>query len=325
MAAPLPITFADVEDAAARLAGVAHRTPVLTSRTLDARVGARVLLKAESLQRMGAFKFRGAYHRISRLAADERARGIVAASSGNHAQAVALAASICAGDAVILMPRDAPAGKRAATEGYGARVVEYDRYRDDRERLAAQIAEREGRTIVPAYDDPYVMAGAGTVALELMQDGGPLDVLVAPVGGGGLMSGCAVAARALAPAVRLVGVEPRGLDDARRSLAAGRRVTVAVVPTIADGLQLPTPGARPFAVMRRLVDEIVTVSDDEIAAAMRFFLERMRLVVEPSGAAALAAVLGGHVAVGGLRVGVVVSGGNIDAARLATICAGAGQ
>ena len=199
MDAPLPIAFADVQDAAARLAGVAHRTPVLTSRTLDARVGGRVLLKAESLQRMGAFKFRGAYNRISRLSSDERARGIVAASSGNHAQAVALAASLCASDAVILMPRDAPAGKRAATEGYGARVVEYDRYHDDRERLAAQIAEREGRVIVPAYDDPLVMAGAGTVALELVQDAGPLDVLVAPVGGGGLMSGCAVAARALTP------------------------------------------------------------------------------------------------------------------------------
>ncbi|HWC26417.1 MAG TPA: pyridoxal-phosphate dependent enzyme [Solirubrobacteraceae bacterium] len=319
----LAIGLADVESAAERLAGVAHRTPTLTSRTLDDRLGASLWLKAESFQRMGAFKFRGAYNCISRLPAEQLARGIVAASSGNHAQAVALAASICASRALILMPRDAPAGKRAATEGYGGRVVEFDRYADDRDALTREIADREGLTIVHPYDDPHVMAGAGTVALELVQDAGELDVLVVPVGGGGLISGCAVAAKALLPDLRLVGVEPEASDDTRRSLAAGRRVRVAVGATLADGMQRPTPGELTFAVSSRLVDDVVTVTDAEIVAAMRFFFERMKIVVEPSGAATLAAVLAGRIDVRGGRAGLVISGGNVDASRFASICAGA--
>ncbi len=319
----LPIGLPDVEDAARRLAGVAHRTPVLTSRTLDARLAASVLLKAENLQRMGAFKFRGAYNRISRLSDDELRRGIVASSSGNHAQAVALAASLCDSDAVILMPRDAPQSKRAATEAYGARVVEFDRYRDDRERLTEELAAREGRTLVHAYDDPFVMAGAGTAALELIEDAGGLDVLVVPVGGGGLISGSAVAGTGLRPGLRVVGVEPEAGDDTVRSLAAGRRVRVEVGATIADGMQIPMPGRLTFPVVSALVESVVTVGDAQIAEAMRFCFERMRIVVEPSGAAALAALLAGRIDVQGLRVGVVISGGNVDVGRFAAICGGA--
>ncbi len=322
-AADLPIGLDDVRDAARRLAGVAHRTPVLTSRTLDARAGAGVFVKAENLQRMGAFKFRGAFNAISRLSQAQLARGVAASSSGNHAQAVALAASLCGSDATILMPRDAPASKRAATEAYGARVVEFDRYRDDRERLTSELAAREERALVHAYDHPHVMAGAGTVALELLADAGELDVLVVPVGGGGLASGCAVAGTGLAPGLRVIGVEPLASDDTARSLAAGRRVGVEVGQTIADGMQLPTPGRLTFAVLSRLLEAVVTVSDAEIADAMRFYFERMRVVVEPSGAATLAALLAGRIDVRGARVGLVVSGGNVDARRFAAICGGA--
>jgi threo-3-hydroxy-L-aspartate ammonia-lyase len=319
-AGSLPLDLSDVRAAATRLAGVAHRTPVLRSRTLDERVGGQVTLKAESFQRMGAFKFRGAYNCISRLPEDALARGIVAFSSGNHAQAVALAASLLGSRAVLLMPRDAPASKRAATEAYGGRVVEYDRYADEREVLARELAGREGLSLVHAYDDPHVMAGAGTVALELIEDAGELDTLVVPVGGGGLISGCAVAGTGLQPGLRVIGVEPEASDDTRRSLAAGHRVAVEVGRTLADGMQIRQPGELTFAVVSRLVDEVVTVADEEIVAAMRFLFERMKLVVEPSGAAALAAVLAGRVDVRGRRTGVVISGGNIDTARFASIC-----
>ncbi|HTX32836.1 MAG TPA: pyridoxal-phosphate dependent enzyme [Solirubrobacteraceae bacterium] len=312
-----PPTFEDVQAAAERLAGVAHRTPVITSRTLDEWAGAHVMLKAEGFQRMGAFKFRGAYNAISQLSAPERERGVVTASSGNHAQAVALASSLLGTSATILMPADAPASKRAATEGYGATVLEYDRYRDDRNRLLADLARELGASIVHPYDDPRVMAGAGTVALELAEDAAALDTVVVPLGGGGLLSGSAITLRAVTPTTRIVGVEPEASPDTQRSLVAGRRLEVPIQPSIADGQLLETPGEITFEVVRSLVDEVVTVSDAEIVEAMRALFERAKLVVEPSGASALAAVLAGRVA--GDRLGVILSGANISAERFAEL------
>jgi threonine dehydratase len=299
------------------------------SRTLDERVGAQVWLKAENLQRVGAFKFRGAYNAVAMLAPEERARGVVTVSSGNHAQALALAARLHAIPALILMPDDAPASKVAATAGYGAEIRRFDRYAEDREELlAAAVAER-GMVAVHAYDDARVMAGQGTVALELLEEtdpAHPLDALVVQVGGGGLVSGCATVAKAHDRPIRVVGVEPEAGDDTRRSLAAGRRVTVPVAPTIADGQQLPTPGAHTWPVIRERVDAVELASDAEIVAAMRFLFERCKLVVEPSGACALAALLAGRVDLAGAEcVGVVLSGGNVDAERFAALmAAGAG-
>ena len=309
----------DIEAAAARLRGVAHRTPVLTSRQLDERLGGRIFLKAENLQRMGAFKFRGAYNRVSTLAPGERAAGVVTSSSGNHAQALALAAQLCDAKATILMPSDAPASKRAATESYGGTVVDFDRYTADRDALTASLAEELGATLVHAYDDPYIISGAGTAGLELVEETGELDALLVCTGGGGLLAGCALAVRAQYPETRVYGVEPEASDDWQRSLAAGRRVRVELVSTIADGQQLPTPGELNFAVARDLLTGIVTVTDDEVIDAMRFLFERMKLVVEPSGASALAALLAGKLDVRGLRVGVTLSGGNIDAGRFASL------
>jgi threo-3-hydroxy-L-aspartate ammonia-lyase len=309
------IELDDVRRAAARLDGVAHRTPVVTSRTLDERTGARVRLKPENLQRIGAFKFRGAYNTVASLSPEERARGVVTASSGNHAQALTLAAALHEIPATILMPEDAPASKVAATAGYGARLVRFDRYSANREALVAELAEREGLTVVHPYDDERIMAGQGTAALELIEDGGELDLLLVPVGGGGLISGSATAATALCPGCRVVGVEPEVGDDTKRSLAAGERVVVPVQRTIADGQQLDTPGARTFPVIRERVAAVVTVSDAEIVDAMRFAFERLKLVLEPSGASALAALLAGKVEARGLRTGVILSGGNVDVAR----------
>ena len=317
--APDHLTIDDIRAAAARLDGVAHRTPVITSRTLDERLGARLSLKAETLQRGGAFKFRGAFNAIVSLDDAARARGVCTASSGNHAQAVALACRLCGTHATILMPRDAPALKRAGAEGYGAEVTEFDRYGEDREALLRALAETRGLTVVHPFDDPRVMAGQGTVALELIAQAGELDLLVVPVGGGGLISGCATAAVALCPAIRVVGVEPEASDDVVRSLRAGHRQQVAVAPTIADGQQTPTPGELTWPVIHALVDEVVTVSDPEILDAMRFCLERLKLVVEPSGATALAALLAGRLDVAGQRVGVVLSGGNVGAEALAAM------
>ena len=316
---PASPSIADVRRAAARLDGVAHRTPVVRSRTLDERLGARVALKAEGLQRVGAFKFRGAYNAVATLAEAGPLRGVCAASSGNHAQALALAARLCETRATILMPHDAPAAKRAATEGYGAEVIGFDRYADDREALQAQLAADRGLELVHPYDDARVIAGAGTAALELFEDAGALDLLVVPVGGGGLISGSAIAAAALSPATRVVGVEPRASDDVARSKRSGRRERVTVGPTIADGQQLATPGELTWPIIDRLVDEVVTVSDEEIVAAMRLLFERCKLVAEPSGASALAALLAGRVPVAGLRVGVILSGANIAAARFAEL------
>ncbi|WP_460071807.1 threo-3-hydroxy-L-aspartate ammonia-lyase [Streptomyces sp. YKOK-I1] len=320
--APPPITLDDVRDAAVRLKGVARRTPVLRSRTLDAAVGAEVFLKCENFQRVGAFKFRGAYHAASRLAPEQLARGIAAYSSGNHAQAVALAARELGTTAVIVMPEDAPRSKRAATEGYGAEIVTYDRYTGDREAVARALAAERGLALIPPYDHPHVMAGQGTAALELLDEVDGLDALLAPVGGGGLIAGSATAAKGLRPGIRIVGVEPEAGDDTRRSLEAGRRIEIPVPRTIADGQALSTPGELTFSVNRRLVDEIALVSDDEIRAAMRFAFERLKIVVEPSGATPLAALLAGRAGAPGRRVGVIVSGGNIDTGRFAELCAG---
>jgi threonine dehydratase len=311
-----------VRAAAARLFGVAHRTPVVTSRTLDARVGGAAFLKCENLQRMGAFKFRGAYNRIAQLTPAERAGGVVAFSSGNHAQGVALAARICGVPAAIVMPSDAPASKVAATRGYGAEVVLYDRKTMNRGAIAADLARERGATLVPPYDDPAIIAGQGTVALELLEDVPDLDVLLVCTGGGGLLAGCALAATALRPGIAVYGVEPAAGDDFARSIAAGTRVEIPVPDTIADGQQTTSPGELTFPIVRRLCAGILTVTDDELRGAMRFAFERLKLVMEPSGASALAALLGGKIDASGRRVGVVVSGGNVDAARYAEIIAG---
>jgi threo-3-hydroxy-L-aspartate ammonia-lyase len=309
----------DIDAAAHRLSGIAHRTPVLRSTQLDQRVGAQLFLKAENLQRMGAFKFRGAYNRVSTLSPAERAAGVVTSSSGNHAQALALAARLCDTQATILMPSDAPASKRAATQGYGGKVVDFGRYTADREALTAALASELGATIVHAYDDPYIISGAGTAALELVEETGELDTLLVCTGGGGLLAGCSLAVKARHPQTQVYGVEPEASDDWQRSLQAGRRVRVEVASTVADGQQLATPGELNFAVARALLAGIVTVTDDEVVSAMRFLFERMKLVVEPSGASALAALLAGKLDVRGLRVGVTLSGGNIDAARFASL------
>jgi threo-3-hydroxy-L-aspartate ammonia-lyase len=315
----LPPSFADVEAAAQRLAGVAHRTPCITSRTLDQLLGVHVVLKAEGFQRMGAFKFRGAYNAISQISPERRERGVVTTSSGNHAQAVALAASLLGTHATILMPSDAPASKRAATEGYGATVIEYDRYRDDRDGLLAELAGELGASVVHPYDDRRVIAGAATCALELLQDAEPLATVAVPVGGGGLLSGSAISLRAVSPATRIVGVEPEASPDVQRSFRAGSRVTVPIRPSIADGQLLDTPGEIPFGVISSLVDDVVTVSDDEIVDAMRLLFERAKLVVEPSGASAFAAVLAGRVHGG--PTGVILSGANVSATRFGELIA----
>ena len=311
------IGIEDVRAAAARLDGVAHRTPVLTSRTLDELTGATVLAKAECFQRAGAFKFRGAYNAVS---VSLPTPGVLAFSSGNHAQAIALAARLHGVPAVIVMPDDAPPTKVAATLEYGAEVVRYDRYARDREEIGTELASSRGLTLIRPYDHPAVMAGQGTVALELFKQAGPLDVLLVCVGGGGLISGCATVAAAVSPRTRVIGVEPAAGDDVRRSLAAGHRVTIPVPRTIADGQQTTAPGRLTFPVIQRLVSEIVLVSDQEIVAAMVLAFERLKVVLEPSGACALAALLAGQVPdVAGRQVGVTLSGGNVGVARFAEL------
>jgi threonine dehydratase len=315
------IELADVQEAARRLEGVANRTPVVRSRTLDGLVGAEVHVKAECFQRGGAFKFRGAYNKIASLPEAARRNGVVAYSSGNHAQAVAIAARLLGTTATILMPEDAPPAKVDATRGYGAEIVRYDRWTERREEIGARLAAERGLELVRPYDDPLVMAGQGTTALELLEEAPELDVLVVPVGGGGLIAGCATAAKALRLSVVVVGVEPAAGDDTRRSLAAGERVRIDVPRTIADGLQSDEPGELTFEVNRRLVDQIVTVTDAEILDAMAFLFDRMKVVTEPSGAVGVAALIAGRVDAGGGRVGVVVSGGNVGVARFAELLA----
>jgi threonine dehydratase len=311
--APALIAYSDVEAAARRLDGVAHRTPVVTSRTLDARAGAEVFLKAENLQRGGAFKFRGAYNKISSVDGD-----VAAYSSGNHAQAVALAASLLGRRAVILMPEDAPPAKVEATRGYGADVVTYDRYTQDRDALGRALAEESGLELVKPYDDPLVMAGQGTATLELLDEAGALDLIVVPIGGGGLAAGTVTVAAERG--VRVVGVEPEAGDDTRQSLARGERVAIDVPRTIADGLQVTAPGELTFEVNRRLLDGIVTVTDAELVDAMRFAFDRLKLVLEPSGAAALAAILARKIELPE-RVGAILSGGNVGVERFRELTA----
>ena len=318
----LAVGFRDVEEAAGRLDGVAHRTPVITSRTLDARVGCQVLLKAENFQRGGAFKFRGAYNKVASLSAAERAAGIVAYSSGNHAQAVARAASLHRIPATILMPADTPMSKTEATRGYGAEVVTYDRYTEDRVALGEQLARERGAALVPPYDDPLIIAGQGTAAMELLEDAGPLDLLVVPVGGGGLISGCATAVAALSPRTRVIGVEPEVGDDTKQSIEAGYRIGIEVPRTIADGLQGNIPGVLTFPIVQQRVDRIVTVTDEQIIEAMVLLHDRLKIVVEPSGAVGVAALMSGAVAAAsGQRAGVLISGGNVGATRFAELIA----
>ncbi|MFF3636725.1 threo-3-hydroxy-L-aspartate ammonia-lyase [Streptomyces sp. NPDC002250] len=321
MAAASPVSFDDVREAAARLRGIAHRTPVLTSRTLNSAVDAEVFVKCENFQRVGAFKFRGAYNAAARLSPGQLAKGIAAYSSGNHAQATALAARELGTSAVILMPEDAPRSKLAATAGYGAEVVTYDRYAQDRTALGEALAEDRGLALIPPYDHPDVIAGQGTAALELLEETGELDALLVPVGGGGLIAGSATAAKALHPGIRVIGVEPEAGDDTRLSLASGARVTIPVPRTIADGQALATPGEITFPINQRLVDAVSVVSDEEIVHTMRFVFERLKIVLEPSGASALAALMAGRVDNPPRRIGVIASGGNIDTERFAALLA----
>ncbi len=324
----MSVTFADIEAAAERLKGQAVETPLIESPALNERLGLRVLIKPETLQRMGAFKFRGAYNRLVQLSAEERARGVVAFSSGNHAQGVALAARLLGMPALIVMPSDAPSVKVEATRGYGAEIRFYDRLKDSREAIAAEIATERGAVIVPAFDDPHVIAGQGTVGLELVRQsralGATLDVVVAPISGGGLISGIGVAVKALSPATAIVGVEPAGFDDSLRSLRAGRRVTVR--PTgrsLCDALESPAPGELTFPIMQRVVADIALVTDAEVAEAMRYAFSTLKLVVEPGGAVGLAALLAGKVnTFGGTTVGLVLSGGNVDPELFARVIRG---
>ena len=320
---PLAIGFADVAAAAERLAGVAHRTPVMQSATLNAMTGAQVFLKCENFQRMGAFKFRGAYNALARFTPDQRRAGVIAFSSGNHAQAIALSARLLGMPSVIVMPKDSPAAKLAATRAYqqaqaDSDVLLYDRYTEDREAIGQRVARERGMTLIPPYDHADVMAGQGTAALELLEqtaDGGPLDVLLVCVGGGGLISGCAVAALHLNPSIAVHGVEPEAGNDTQQSLALGRIVHIDTPQTIADGAQTQHSGTLTFPVIQRLVRSVVTVSDAQLLQAMRFFAERMKMVVEPTGCLGAAALMSGVVQAPGQRVGVVVSGGNVDLAR----------
>ncbi|MBJ9968880.1 threo-3-hydroxy-L-aspartate ammonia-lyase [Burkholderia seminalis] len=312
MNSPTLPTYDDVAAAAARLEGHAHRTPVMTSRTIDEALGAQVFFKCENLQRMGAFKFRGAFNALSRFNAEQRRHGVVAFSSGNHAQAIALSARILGIPATIVMPQDAPAAKMAATRGYGGNVVTYDRYTEDREQIGRDLAERHGLTLVPPYDHPDVIAGQGTAAKELFDEVGPLDAVFAPLGGGGLLSGTALSTRALSPHAKLYGVEPEAGNDGQQSFRSGAIVRIDTPRTIADGAQTQYLGNLTFPILRRDVDDILTATDAELIDCMRFFATRMKIVVEPTGCLAFAAVRRMKDTLQGKRVGVVISGGNVD-------------
>jgi len=315
-------TYDDVVAAAARIAGQAHRTPVLTSRIADEETGAQLFFKCENLQRMGAFKFRGAYNALAKFDADQRRAGVVAFSSGNHAQAIALSARLLGMPATIVMPEDAPASKIAATRGYGAQVVTYDRYTEDREQIGRDLAARHGYTLVPPYDHADVIAGQGTAAKELLEEVGPLDAFFVCLGGGGLLSGSALATRALAPQCTLYGVEPEAGNDGQQSFRSGAIVHIDTPRTIADGAQTQHLGQLTFPIIRRDVDDILTVSDDQLKEAMRFFASRMKLVVEPTGCLGFAAARAMKDELKGKRVGVLISGGNVDIDRYAALLCG---
>ena len=311
-------TFADVKQAAQRLAGVAHRTPVLTSRTCDAQTGAQVFFKPENLQRTGAFKFRGAYNSLAALTDEQRSQGVLAYSSGNHAQAMALAAQLQEVSVTIVMPEDAPASKLAATRGYGAQVVLYDRYKQDRQTVANTLATERGLTVIPPYDHPDVVAGQGTAALELFEDVGQLDQLYVCVGGGGLISGSALAASELSAQCEVIGVEPEAGNDVQQSMQRGEIVRIDVPKTIADGAQTQFPGEITFPIIQRYVSRIETVTDQQLVESMRWFAQRMKIVVEPTGCLAAAAAFD-QKNLAGKRVGIIISGGNVDAARYAEL------
>ncbi len=317
-----PPDYAAVERAAARIAGAAHRTPVLTSRTADAQVGGTLFFKCENLQRAGAFKFRGAYNALAALPEAQRRRGAVAFSSGNHAQAMALAGRLQGAPVTIVMPHDAPAAKVAATRGYGAEVVIYDRYTEDREAIGRELAERQGLALIPPFDHADVIAGQGTAMKELIEDTGPLDLLLVCLGGGGLTAGSALAAEALSPGCTVIAVEPEAGDDGQRSFREGCIVRIPVPQTIADGAQTQALGHLTFPIIRRLVADVVTVPDAALVEAMRFFAERMKMLVEPTGCLAAAAAFAGRVDCRGKRVGVILSGGNVDLARFAALVGG---
>ena len=315
-------TYADVVAAAGRLQGHAHATPVLRSSTLDARLGAQVFFKCENFQRMGAFKFRGAFNALSRFDAAQRKAGAIAFSSGNHAQAIALSARLLGMPAVILMPADAPQAKVDATRGYGGEVILFDRFKQDREQLGRDIAAQRGMTLIPPFDHADVIAGQGTAAKELFEEVGALDDLFVCMGGGGLLSGSALAARALSPGCRVIGVEPEAGNDGQQSFRSGNIVRIPTPKTIADGAQTQALGALTFAIVQRDVQDILTATDAQLVEAMGFFAERMKLVVEPTGCLGLAGALHGGLALGGRRVGVIVSGGNVDLPRYAQLLAG---
>ncbi len=315
-------TYDDVVQAAGRIAGVANRTPVLTSRTVDEAFGAQVFFKCENMQRMGAFKFRGAYNALMKFTPEQRRAGVVAFSSGNHAQAIALSAKLLGIPATIVMPQDAPAAKVAATRGYGGNVVMYDRYTQDREQIGRDLAGKHGLTLIPPYDHPDVIAGQGTAAKELFEETGPLDAFFVCLGGGGLLSGSALATRALAPDCRLVGVEPEAGNDGQQSFRKGEIVHIATPQTIADGAQTQHLGNLTFPIIRRDVDDILTATDDELVECMRFFAERMKIVVEPTGCLGFAAARRMKDELRGKKIGILVSGGNIDLAKLSGFLAG---
>ena len=310
----MDVTFDDVARAHERIKGKAHRTPVLGSATVDALTGARVFFKPENLQRMGAFKFRGAYNALAQLSAEEKRRGVVAFSSGNHAQAVALAGRLLGIPATIVMPIDAPRVKLEATRGYGAQVVSYDASNEDRQKIAEKLASERGLTVIPPFDHPHIVAGQGTAAKELIEDAGPLDLLLVPCGGGGLLSGCAIAAKQLSPGCRVIGVEPAAGDDGLRSFRSGKLESIGLPDTIADGARTMSLGKLTFVLIRRHVDDFLTVTDEELVTSMFFLWERMKLVVEPTGMLAACALLERKVDAKGKRVGVVLSGGNVDLA-----------
>ena len=317
----LAINFDDVVRAAQRLNGVANRTPVLTSRTANEMSGAELFFKCENFQRMGAFKFRGAYNALVQFTPEQKKRGVCAFSSGNHAQGIALSAKLLGMPAAIVMPLDSPAAKLAATRGYGAEVITYDRYRDDREAIAKQLAVGRGMTMIPPYDHAHVMAGQGTAALELIEDVKQLDTLIVCLGGGGLISGCAVAAKHLNPKIRVIGVEPEAGNDAQQSKRTGSIVKIETPKTIADGAQTQAVGNLTFPVIQALVDDIVTVSDAQLIDAMRFAASRMKMVIEPTGGLAMAAAMQGFLDIKGQRVGIIISGGNVDITQLANFLA----
>ena len=313
------LQFSEVEKAAARIKGVAHRTPVLTSRTADGMARAQLYFKCENFQRIGAFKFRGAYNALSKFSDEQRRAGVVTFSSGNHAQAIALSASLLGMAAAIIMPKDAPALKVAATKGYGAEVILYDRYTEDREEIGRRLAQERGMTLIPPYDHPDVICGQGTATMELIEEVGQLDVLLVCLGGGGLLAGSALAAAAMSPGCRIIGVEPEAGNDGQQSLRSGAVVHIAVPDTIADGAMVTHIGEHNFEVIKREVDDIVTVTDAQLVDTMKFFAERMKMIVEPTGCLGAAAALHGAVPVEGKRVGILISGGNVDLARFARL------